>query len=163
MFNAEVDVVDLRILSILQENARTPFTKIARELGVSDATIHLRVRKMEDTGVIEKYDTVLNEEKMGNPVSAYVLIRVDPGTVEEVCKRLLELEKVYEISEIHERYDVLVKIRGSGLEEVRNILIQKIRSIPEIVDSETYMVFRNWKQDPGVRIEGLKDRMAVEG
>jgi len=42
-------------------------------------------------------------------------------------------------------------------------LIQKIRSIPEIVDSETYMVFRNWKQDPGVRIEGLKDRMAVEG
>jgi len=65
MVPVEVDEIDLRILSILQENARTPFTKIARELGVSDATIHLRVRKMEDTGVIEKYDTVLNEDKMG--------------------------------------------------------------------------------------------------
>jgi Lrp/AsnC family transcriptional regulator for asnA, asnC and gidA len=163
MVPAEIDAVDLRILSMLQENARTPFTKIAQELGVSDATIHLRVRKMENTGVIEKYDTVLNEEKMGKPVSAYVLVRVDPGTVEEVCKRLLELEKVYEISEIHERYDVLVKIRGSGLEEVRDILIQKIRSIPAVVDSETYMVFRNWKRDLGVRIEGLNERMAVEG
>jgi Lrp/AsnC family transcriptional regulator for asnA, asnC and gidA len=53
MLSVEVDEVDLNILSSLQENSRTPFTKIAEKLGVSDATIHLRVKKMEDMGLMK--------------------------------------------------------------------------------------------------------------
>jgi Lrp/AsnC family transcriptional regulator for asnA, asnC and gidA len=152
ILSVEIDEVDLRILAILQDDARTPFTRIAQQLGVSDATIHLRVRKLEDAGVIEKYTIVLNEEKMGRPVTTYVLIRVDPGTVEDVCTRLLELEEVYEVYEIHERYDILVKIRGDSLDEVRNILIQKLRSIPDVVGSEAYTVYKTWKRDAGIAI-----------
>jgi Lrp/AsnC family transcriptional regulator for asnA, asnC and gidA len=55
LLNTEIDAVDLNILSFLQENSRTPFTKIAEKLRVSDATIHLRVKKMEELGLIEKY------------------------------------------------------------------------------------------------------------
>lgn len=152
ILSVEMDEVDVNILAILQEDARTPFTKIAEKLSVSDATIHLRVRKLEDAGVIEKYTIVLNEEKMGRPVTIYVLIRVDPGTVEEVCTKLSELEEVYEVCEIHERYDILVKIRGDSLDEVRDILIQKLRSIPDVVGSEVYTVYRTWKRDAGIAI-----------
>ena len=152
MLIEKMDEVDLNILSILQEDARTPFTHIAEKLGVSDATIHLRVKKMEEAGLIEKYTVILNEEEFGKPVITYVLIRVDPGNVEEVCKRLLEIEEVYEISEIHERYDILVKVRGRDIEEVRNIIIQKIRQIPDVVGSEAYTVYKTWKQSLRVRI-----------
>jgi len=155
MLNAGIDEVDVHILSSLQENARTPFTKIAETLGVSDATIHLRVKKMEELGLIEKYTIILNEEEVGKPVTTYVLIRVDPGTVEAVCRKLIDLADVYEVYEIHERYDVLVKIRGSSLDEVRDILIKKIRSLPNIVGSEAYTVYKTWKQDVGVRMETL--------
>jgi len=155
MLNVELDTVDLNILASLQDNARTPFTKIAEALGVSDATIHLRVKKMEELGVIEKYTLLLNEEAMGKPVTTYVLIRVDPSTVEDVCRKLMDLEDVYEICEIHERYDVLVKIRGRSLDEVRDILINKIRSIPHIVGSEAYTAYKTWKQDVGVRMAPL--------
>ena len=101
MLIEKMDEVDLNILSILQGDARIPFTHIAEKLGVSDATIHLRVKKMEKSGLIEKYTVILNEEELGKPVITYIMIRVDPGNVEEVCKRLLEIEEVYELSLIH--------------------------------------------------------------
>jgi len=150
---------DRSILSILQDDARTSFTKIAQQLGVSDATIHLRVKKMEGIGLIEKYILVINEEKMGKPVTHYVLIRVDSGSVEDVCTKLMELEDVYEICEIHERYGVLVKIRGDSLDEVRDILIQKLRSIQDIAGSEVYTVYKTWKRDFGGRRDGLKEKL----
>ena len=151
----ELDNVDLTILLSLQKDARTPFTKIAEKLNVSDATIHGRVKKMEDMGLIDKYTIIINEKKIGQPITSYVLIRVDPGTVEKVCLKLTEFREIFEICEIHERYDILVKLRASSLDEVRNTLIQKIRSIPDVVGSETYTVYKTWKQDLGVRIDSL--------
>jgi Lrp/AsnC family transcriptional regulator for asnA, asnC and gidA len=162
MLNMEIDEVDLNILSSLQENSRTPFTKIAGKLGVSDATIHLRVKKMEELGLIEKYTIIVNEKEIGQPVTTYVLIRVDPGTVEDVCLKLRELDEVYEVCEIHERYDILVKVRGSGLEDIRDTLIQKIRSITDVVGSEAYTVYKIWKRDLGVRIDSLEEKAMVK-
>ena len=153
MLNTEIDKVDLNILSLLQENSRMPFTSIAEQLGVSDATIHLRVKKMEDLGLIEKFTIIINEKEIGKLVTSYVLIRVDPSTVEDVCMKLMELEEVYEVCEIHERYDILIKIRGDSLDEVRDIIINKIRSIPDILSSEAYTAYKTWKQDLGIRID----------
>ena len=152
MINRPLDEVNLNILLILQENARTPFTQIAQQVGVSDATVYLRVKKMEKMGLIEKYNTILSEEKLGQPIVTYILIRVNPGAVEEVCTKLTELHEIYEISEIHEQYDILLKVRGSSLENVRNTLIQKIRSLPNVLSSEAYTVYKTWKRDMGLRI-----------
>ncbi len=163
MVQVELDALDRNILSILQDDARMPFTKIAEKVGVSDATIHLRVRKIEAMGLIERYTVVINEATIGVPVTTYVLIRVDPGTVEEVCMQLAKLEETYDICEIHERYDLLVKVRSSSLEGVRDILIQKIRSIPHVVGSEAYTVYKTWKRDFGIRIEGSDATMRREG
>jgi Lrp/AsnC family transcriptional regulator for asnA, asnC and gidA len=146
-----IDEVDMNILSMLQDDARTPFTKIAKKLNVSDATIHLRVKKMENMGLIEKYTIVVNEEGLGKPITSYILIRINPGTVEQVCNELLQFDEVYEICEIHERYDIIVKIRGHNLDEVRDI-IKNLRSIPDILGSEAYTVYKTWKKDFGVNI-----------
>ena len=112
-------------------------------------------------GLIEKFTVVLNEEKLGGPITTYVLIRVDPGTVEHVCRQLLELEEVYEIAEIHERYDILVKVRGRSLDAVRDILIQKIRPLPDVVGSEAYTVYKTWKRDFGIKIESLEEKTTI--
>ncbi len=147
----ELDNVDVGILSRLQKDARTPFTKIAEDLGISDATVHLRVRKLEKLNLIEKYTIVINNDFM-QPITTYVLIRVAPGSVETVCQELSQIDEIYEVSEIHERYDVLAKIRGRDLAQVRDLLIQRIRSIPNIVGSEAYTVYKTWKRDYGVNI-----------
>jgi len=145
VFNKTPDEVDLSILSMLRDDARVPFTKIAKHLGISDATIHIRVNKMEKMGLIKKYTTILDDEMLGKLVISYFLIRVKPGTIGDVCKKLLELDEIYEISEIHERYDLLIKVKGHDLTEIRDILIDKIRSIADIVDSEILTVYKIWK------------------
>jgi Lrp/AsnC family transcriptional regulator for asnA, asnC and gidA len=142
----ELDTLDHQILTILQENARTPFTRIAELCNVSDATVHTRVNKMETQGVIKQYSLVLDEGKLGNPVHAFILIRVDPSRVEDVCQQLADVDDVDEVYEIHERYDVLVKVKGENLNALRNILVQQIRSLPHIAGSEAYTIYKTWKK-----------------
>lgn len=148
----ELDEVDLKILALLQEDARMPFVKIAERLGVSDATIHIRVRNLERQGVIRKFTVVLDDAKVGKPLTTYVLIRVDPGTVDEVCAKLSQIDDVAEVHEVHERYDVLVKVRGDSLNGFRDTLTQQIRAIPNVLGSETYTVYKTWKEDVGVLV-----------
>mgnify|MGYP001184402448 CR=1 FL=1 len=75
-----LDEIDHQILDILIENARTPFTDIAKKLLVSAGTIHVRVKKMEDEGIIQGSTLTLNYEKMGYSF----LQRGDPKT----CRRI---------------------------------------------------------------------------
>jgi Lrp/AsnC family transcriptional regulator for asnA, asnC and gidA len=147
----ELDHIDVGILSRLQQDARIPFTKIAEDLGISDATVHLRVRKLENLNLIEKYTIIINDDYV-QPITTYVLIRVAPGSVEEVCQELSQIDEIYEVSEIHERYDILAKIRGRDLGQVRDTIIQRIRSIPNIVGTEAYTVYKTWKRDYGMNI-----------
>jgi Lrp/AsnC family transcriptional regulator for asnA, asnC and gidA len=147
----ELDHIDVDILSWLQQDARTPFTKIAKDLGISDANVHLRVRKLENLNLPEKYTIVINDDAL-QPITTYVLIRVAPGSVEDICQELSQIDEIYEVSEIHERYDILAKIRGRDLGQVRDMLIQRIRTIPNIVGSEAYTVYKTWKRDYGVNI-----------
>ncbi|MHA2429187.1 MAG: Lrp/AsnC family transcriptional regulator [Candidatus Hermodarchaeia archaeon] len=142
----ELDAIDHQILTILKQNARTPFTHIAKLCNVSDATIHSRVQKMETHGYIKQYSLMLNEAMLGKPVTAFILIRVDPSTVEAVCQQLINVDDVDEVYEIHERYDVLVKVKGKNLDAVRDVLVQKIRSIPNIAGSEAYTIYKTWKK-----------------
>ncbi len=71
-----LDEIDHQILDILIENARTPFTDIAKQLLVSAGTIHVRVKKMEDEGIIQGSTLSLNYEKMGYSFIAHVGISV---------------------------------------------------------------------------------------
>jgi len=142
-----LDDVDRKILTLLQADARMPFVKIAEQIGVSDATIHLRVRNLEQHGVIRKFTVVLDDAKLGKPLTAYVLIRVNPGTIDTVCAQLSRIDAVSEVHEVHEQYDVLVKVRGESLPEFRDTLTQQIRTIPHVRGSETYPVYKTWKED----------------
>jgi Lrp/AsnC family transcriptional regulator for asnA, asnC and gidA len=61
-----LDLIDRSILSMLQDDARTPYVKIADQLGVSDATIHIRVRKLVNEGIIKQFTVLLDEEKVSS-------------------------------------------------------------------------------------------------
>jgi Lrp/AsnC family transcriptional regulator for asnA, asnC and gidA len=148
-----LDAIDRSILSMLQEDARTPYVKIADHLSVSDATIHIRVRKLVNKGIIKQFTVLLDEGQVGQSVTTYVLVRVEPGSIEQVCEALSKLENVYEIYEVHERYDILVKVKGDSLNEFRDVLTQEIRSIPHILGSEAYTVYKTWKQKQNIPVQ----------
>ena len=68
----KLDDLDRQILDVLIENTRTPFTDIAKKMNVSAGTIHIRVKKMEDSGVIKGSSLTIDYEKLGYAFIAYV-------------------------------------------------------------------------------------------
>lgn len=145
MSELNLDETDVKILEILRTDARTPFTDIGKSLGVSDATVHVRVKRMTNEGVIKKYTVEVDEDALGK-VRGFVLINVKPGFLETMMKQLMEDEKISAIYEIHGPNDLIVKIKAGNLQEMRNIML-RIREIPNIVATELITIFKVWKEN----------------
>ena len=140
----KLDEIDYKILEILRRDARTPFTEVGRDLGISDATIHVRVNKMMDAGIIKRYTIVLGEEALGRKVRGFVLMNVEPGSLKEVANQLVENERVSAIYEIHGPNDLIIKVEAGDLDEMRNLMLE-VREIPNVATSELITVFKVWK------------------
>jgi DNA-binding Lrp family transcriptional regulator len=78
--NLEIDNLDIQILSILMKNATTPYTEIAKELIVSGGTIHVRMKKLEEMGVIKGASLEVNPQKLGYDVTAFLGIFLEKGS-----------------------------------------------------------------------------------
>jgi len=141
----ELDETDYKILEILRRDARTPFTEVGRDLGISDATVHVRVNKMMDAGIIKRYTIVVDEEAFGTKVHGFVLINVKPGFLEDVANQLVDNEGVSAVYEIHGPNDLIVKVEAGDLDEMRNLVL-KVREIPNVATSELITVFKVWKE-----------------
>lgn len=89
-----VDEKDLKILDYLKENARIPFTKIAAEIGVSEATIRKHIKSLEDNGVILKYTVEIDPTKIGFKSVAQIGIDTLPERYLDVVKELTGLKEV---------------------------------------------------------------------
>ena len=110
-----LDEIDHQILDILIENARTPFTDIAKKLVVSAGTIHVRVKKMEDEGIIKGSSLKLDYEKMGYSFISHVGIYL-----EKTSRTKLVIEDLRKIPNVTIAYitagkfNIFCKIRGEG-------------------------------------------------
>ena len=141
----ELDETDYKILEILRRDARTPFTEVGRDLGISDATVHVRVKRMTDEGIIKRYTVVVEEEALGRKVRGFALINVNPGSLKEVANQLVGHDRVSTVYEIHGPNDLLVKVEEGGLDEMRDLML-KVREIPNVATTELITVFKVWKE-----------------
>ncbi|WP_455277650.1 Lrp/AsnC family transcriptional regulator [[Eubacterium] cellulosolvens] len=144
---SELDDIDRGIIKILQKDARKKFTEIGEKLGVSDATVHLRVKKLEDIGVIRKFTVSIDHSKFDDPFAAYVLISVNPGSIEEVANQLMLIKEVKELHEIYGEFEMILKIHSRNTSSLRDIVMNKIRKIPNIEGTEVFTIFKTWKED----------------
>ena len=140
----KLDEVDWKIIKALEKDARTPFTEIGREIGVSDATVHVRVKKMWETGIMKRYTLVVDGSVYERRVACYILMNVKRGTVEEVSKQLAGIKEVGMIQEVHGTNDIIAKIWAKDLEGLRDIILT-VQENPNITASEHLTVFKTWK------------------
>ncbi|MHA1713972.1 MAG: winged helix-turn-helix transcriptional regulator [Candidatus Ranarchaeia archaeon] len=89
-----LDSVDQEILKILQEDARTTYTSIARQLKLSESTIRHRVTRLESSGVIKKYSIIIDPKRIGYHGIALVGLDVDPPKFLEVAMTLTEMPEI---------------------------------------------------------------------
>jgi Lrp/AsnC family transcriptional regulator for asnA, asnC and gidA len=132
-----LDEVDHQILDMLIENARTPFTDIAKKLLVSAGTIHVRVKKMEEEGIIKGSTLTLNYEKMGYAFIAHIGIYLERTSMtKEVIEDLRGISNVTVAYVTAGKFNIFCKIRAKDTEDAKNIIF-KIDDIEGVNRTET--------------------------
>ena len=83
-----IDSTDAKILSLLMRNGKIPVRKIAEILGLGESTVHVRLRRLEESGVLKGYSAVVDTEKLGLKIKALIQVDADPAYIDEVVDEL---------------------------------------------------------------------------
>jgi Lrp/AsnC family transcriptional regulator for asnA, asnC and gidA len=148
---AKIDEIDLRILDALEQNSRLSSQKISRKTAIPMTTVHNRIRRLEKDGIIKGYTLVLDHEKLGRPLLAYILVNYDMSAVgsritrDELAKKLRQISEAERISYTTGRYDIILVIRFRTIRELDDLIMAKLRTIPGIGRTETFIVMEELK------------------
>ena len=138
--NFEIDKVDLDILSILIENANTPYTDIAKKILVSAGTIHVRMNKLEKMGVVKNATLIIDPIKLGFDLTAFLGIYLEKGSIyNDVIKELQQIPEVVEAYYTTGAYSIFAKIVCRNTEHLRSVLNDNIQPIDGIQRTETFI------------------------
>lgn len=139
-----IDQLDQQILRALIQDARTPYAEMAKQFGVSAATIHVRVEKMRQSGIIEGTQIRVNERKLGYDVCCFIgIILKSAKDYDKVIARLREFDEVVEAYYTTGNYSIFIKVMTHTIEELHSVLAGKIQSIDEIQSTETLISMQN--------------------
>src|SRR5210317_315700 len=135
-----IDGIDKIILKHLMKDARTPILSIAREIGISGAAIHQRLRKLEASGLIAGSKFVINPKVLGFKTLAFVGIFLDSSSkYKEAIKRLQEIDEVIESHYTTGNYAIFVKILCRDNEHLMQVLNHQIQNIKGVARTETFI------------------------
>ncbi len=136
----KIDGIDKRILRHLMQDARKPILEIARDIGISGAAIHQRLRKLEKSGLISGSKFVINPRVLGYRTMAYIGIYLDKAMSNPLAVK--ELEKIPEVLECHYTtgdWSILIKVLCKDNEHLMQVLNKKIQQIEGVSRTETFI------------------------
>ena len=126
-----LDEKDKKIISILLENARLPFTDIAKKLGITDVAVKKRLKKLEKNGVIKKYTVIVDPSKLGYQDVALVGVDTEPDKILEVAEKLSEKEYSRFVYLTTGDHMIMVEIWAKNNADLMKI-IKEIGSMPGV-------------------------------
>lgn len=136
----ELDDLDIQILEILIKDSRTPYLEIARKCHVSGGTIHVRMKKMEDMGIIKGTKLILDNTKLGYDVCCFIGIFLDKASsFNKVLEQLNEIKEIVELHYTTGEYSIFIKVICRSISHLQDLLMTNIQSIPEIQRTDTFI------------------------
>jgi len=154
-----MDGFDWRILEVLRENARATNVEIAQRVGLSEAPCSRRIRRLEETGVIEGYGARLNPEAVGLGFRAYVTLVLDyltGSTAQEFIDRIAEIPEVVNCYIVSGGYDAILFVAAADSQTYSDLVFYKLRQIPGVKDVRSSFVMKTIKESPGLPLRGLE-------
>lgn len=136
--NYKVDNVDLKILEILMQDAKKPYTEVAKKAFVSGGTVHVRMNKLEEAGIVEKTTLKVNYAKLGYDITAFIGIFLQKSALYDQV--MAKLKAIPEITNIHYttgNYSMFTKIHCKDTNHLKQVLHDKIQQVEGIERTET--------------------------
>ena len=142
-----MDEIDYKILCCLKENSRENATNIGAKINLSTSAVIERIKKLENSGIIEKYTTIINQNILGRELMAFIYVSLEyPKYNEEFIRQIKENDSVVECHYIAGDFDFILKVitkSGKSLEEVLNF----VKSISGVSLTRTTVVLSTNKND----------------
>jgi DNA-binding Lrp family transcriptional regulator len=145
-----LDEKDRIILSQLKENSRQTTKTIAFKVKIPRVTVHDRIKKMVELGIIKSFCTIPDYQKIGLPsiVFIFVSFRSDKKISQrELANRIAKLKGVFEVHIISGEYDLLIKVRGTSLEDIGKLVVDKLRELDGVDKTLTCACFETVKEE----------------
>ncbi len=145
-----LDDIDIQILALLQEDGRMTNADVATRVGLSPSAALARMRKLNETGVIKGFAAILDEDKVGQPTTAYVFITLTHHRrklAESFLAKVRALPAIMECYHITGKADYLLRVVCKDIPDYRSLLMDHIVAMPEVESVETMFVLRTEKRD----------------
>ena len=137
----KIDDTDRSILQFLVRDSKTTYQEIADALDVSAGTIHFRVNKLKESGIITGSKVILDNEKLGLEVCAFIGINlVSAKSYGTAQKKLNALSEIVELYYTTGSYSLFAKVLLKGTKHLHHFLVEKLQALPEVQSTETLIV-----------------------
>jgi DNA-binding Lrp family transcriptional regulator len=145
-----IDTKDEMIIKELKKNARNSTKNIAANINMPRVTVHDRIQKMIQQGIIKSFNVSIDYKKIGYTTEVFIFISFIPTSdvsQRELAKRIAKLPGVYEVHIISGEYDLLLKVRGKTLEDIGTLVVDKLRQLKGVGKTLTFASFETVKEE----------------
>lgn len=147
--DSELDQFDLKILDTVVENGRISVTELAEKVGLSKTPVTARFRRLVEEGFILGFRAVLNTQKLGLDHVAFAEVKLTDTREDALREFNRAVRKIREVEECHMiagRFDYLLKVRTQNIRRYREVLGEKISSLPHVASTSTSVVMQSVKE-----------------
>jgi DNA-binding Lrp family transcriptional regulator len=154
--SAKLDQLDKKILAILQKNAKITNAQLSKEIGLSPAPTLERVKKLEQTGVIQSYHAKLDPSKIGLGVSTFVHVGLKGHNKENINTFLNAIQGIDEITECHHvtgSGDFVLKIIAPDINSYQRLMLEKVSEIPVVDNLQSMVILSTLKETKSMPVQ----------
>ncbi len=120
-------------------------------MGISESTVFVRVRKLQEKGVIRRFTVEISPELVGKGLTAFILIKVNPRSYSTALETLKKIDDIYEVFDVTGNYYTIAKARTGNRDDLARI-IDKIGLVEGITSTETAIVLKGIKEETRIRL-----------
>jgi len=145
-----IDKKDEKILAELKKNARESTKTIAANIKIPRVTVHDRINKMIEKGIIKSFNVAIDYKKVGYSSEVFIFVSFLPNpdvSQRQLASRIAKLPGVFGVHIISGEYDLLLKVRGKSLEEIGKLVIDKLRQLKGVGRTLTCACFETVKEE----------------
>ncbi len=141
-----MDSVDMKLLKMLGNDAHVSLRKMGREVGLSTSGVRRRVKQLERSGLIKQYSALIDPQKFGYGVMAFVSIDVDSRSMRELVRSLTRCHQVCELHHTTGVYGLMLKVRARDVESLKKFVDDRIQSFDSVKSVRTIVAMETIKE-----------------
>ena len=138
----------MKLLFELTKNGNISVPTLSKKLGINASVLYSRIKRLMRKKLIKKFTIEIDDSLLGIGVKASVGINRDPKVKMEIYKQLLEVPEVISIAEVTGRFDIMIRVYTQDLENLHNVVIEKIGKIEGIQNTETFVELQKTDKEP---------------